>query len=238
MRHFVELSLATVRAMHARGPLIYSAVHSLLLAELHGRPGVPVCVRKERERQCQVFPPAKRYNTVGITYASLTFAYFAGFALQVAKTTAVPTSQTPQQQPEINPILVRHSRMTTTEASSRAVSGDNRLGRQLNENYTLRLRTERRRRVVFCCCTARPVLFFLSMYAVCYSHPLYNLPAIRRMNPTLSDGREWAGTNESIFTENGHTHTQARVLVGTKTKRRHKWMNIWYGFGAGCCVWL
>lgn len=101
--------------------------------------------------------------------------------------------------------LVRHSGTTTTEASSRAVSADNRLGRQLNENYTLRLRTERR--VVFCCCTARPVLFFLSMYAVCYSHPLYNLPAIRRMNSTLSDGREWAGTNESIFTENGHIHT-------------------------------
>lgn len=236
MRHFVELSLATVRAMHARGPLIYSAVHSLLLAELHGRPGVPVCVRKERERQCQVFPPAKRYNTVGITYASLTFVYFAGFALQVAKTTAVPTSQTPQQQPEINPILVRHSRMTTTEASSRAVSGDNRLGRQLNENYTLRLRTERR--VVFCCCTARPVLFFFSRCMLC---------VILIRCTTCQQYDEWTRrcrtdvnglARMNQYLQKTDTYTQARGLVGTKTKRRHKWMNIWYGFGAGCCVWL
>lgn len=174
-------------------------------------------MRKERERQCQVFPPAKRYNTVGITYASLTFVYFAGFALQVAKTTTAPTSQIPQQQPETNPMLVRHSGTTTTEVSSRAVSGDNRLGRQLNENYTLRLRTERRRSVQSCFVVVQRVPFFffftLSLNAVCYSQPLYNLPANRRMNPTLSDGREWAGTNESIFTESGraHTHTHRHV---------------------------
>lgn len=213
MRHFVELSLATVRAMHARGPLIYSAVHSLLLAELHGRPGVPVCVRKERERQCQVFPPAKRYNTVGITYASLTFVYFAGFALQVAKTTAVPTSQTPQQQPEINPILVRHSRMTTTEASSRAVSGDNRLGRQLNENYTLRLRTERRRRVVFCCCTARPVLFF-SLDVCCVLFSSVVQLASNTTNEPDTVGRTWMGWHEWINIYRKRTHTHTGTCVG------------------------
>lgn len=249
MRHFVELSLATVRAMHARGPLIYSAVHSLLLAGLHGGPEEPVCAKGAR-RQCQVFPPANdqlissktlqhRRNHVRVTDLRV-FRRFCSSGSQQQLQLLKPHnnnekparcwSDTPERLRR-KQVRARFQETTIWEDSWMKTTpfGSGRNDDDDDGEFS---------RVLLVYSASRS--FFSSRCMLCVI--LNRCTTCQQSDEWThqSDGREWAGTNESIFTEHGrtHTHTQAHVLVCTKTKRRHKWMNIWYGFGAGCCVRL